>query len=61
MFKSKQDAKCPTAGCKGTWRRQSCELDEAFKRKIERFLRVKEIRTQQTQSYKPSVEAEELF
>jgi SUMO ligase MMS21 Smc5/6 complex component len=52
--------KCPTAGCKGQWKASTSEVDEVFKRKIERYLRMKEARTQHTQSHRPAIDAEEI-
>lgn len=40
------EGKCPVAGCVGRWTLATSHLDEAFKAKIERYLKRKERETQ---------------
>lgn len=61
ILKTKTSANCPTAGCRGSWTKATSVIDEAFKRKIERFQRLKHIRTQQSQSSRPGVNLDEIL
>lgn len=42
MCKTKAIAACPIAGCRGKWSKATAVLDEAFQRRVTRFLLSKE-------------------